>query len=114
MTALLECYEFSVSASDYKRIQNSRFNKLPIFAYCITQSHIDTFKLDIHVSQLPYSGFLNQARAGCRPARAWFLKVEPVRIVSMCVCVCVCVCACACACACACPPPRLLITSGVI
>ena len=26
---------------------------------------------------------LNQARAG----RAWFLKVEPVRIVSMCVCV---------------------------
>ena len=45
MTALLECYEFSVSASDYKRIQNSRFNKLPIYAYCIT--HIDTFKLDI-------------------------------------------------------------------
>ena len=49
MTALLECYEFSVSASDYKRIQNSRFNKLPIYAYCIT--HIDTFKLDIYVSQ---------------------------------------------------------------
>ena len=48
MTALLECYEFSVSASDYKRIQNSRFNKLPIYAYCITL--IDTFKLDIHVS----------------------------------------------------------------
>ena len=35
---------------------------------------------------------LNQARAGRRPARAWFLKVEPVRIVSMCVYVCVCVC----------------------
>ena len=34
--------------------------------------------------------FLNQARAGLRPGRAWFLKVEPVRIVSMCVCVCVC------------------------
>ena len=50
MTALLECYEFSVSASDYKRIQNLIFNKLPIYAYCIT--HIDTFKFDIHVSQL--------------------------------------------------------------
>ena len=53
MTALLEYYEFSVSASDYKRIQNSRFNKLPIYAYCIT--HIDTFKLDIHVSQLYFN-----------------------------------------------------------
>ena len=53
MTALLECYEFSVSASYYKRIQNSRFNKLPIYAYCIT--HIDTFKLDIYVSQLYFN-----------------------------------------------------------
>ena len=53
MTALLECYEFSVSVSDYKRIQNSRFNKLPIYAYCIT--HIDIFKLDIYVSQLYFS-----------------------------------------------------------
>ena len=53
MTALLECYEFSVSASHYKRIQNSRFNKLPIYAYCIT--HIDTFKLDIYVSQLYFN-----------------------------------------------------------
>ena len=53
MTALLECYEFSVSASDYKRIQNSRFNKLPIYAYCIT--YIDTFKLDIYVSQLYFN-----------------------------------------------------------
>ena len=46
---------------------------------------------------------LNQARAGLRPARAWFLKIDPVRT-SVCVCVCVCVC----------PPPRLLITSGVM
>ena len=45
--------------------------------------------------------FLNQARAGLRPARAWFLKIDPVRM-SVCVCVCVC------------PPPRLLITSGVM
>ena len=50
MTALLDCYEFSVSASHYKRIQNSRFNKLPIYAYCIT--HIE---LDIYVSQLYFN-----------------------------------------------------------
>ena len=35
--------------------------------------------------------FLNQARAGRRPARAWFLKIDPVRT-SVCVCVYVCVC----------------------
>ena len=34
--------------------------------------------------------FLNQARAGRRPARAWFLKINPVRT-SVCVFVCVCV-----------------------
>ena len=44
-------------------------------------------------------GFLKQARA-------WFLKIHPVRIVCMRVCVCVCVCVC--------PRPRLLITSGVM
>ena len=33
--------------------------------------------------------FLNQVRAGHRPARAWFLKIDPVRIVCMRVCVCV-------------------------
>ena len=42
--------------------------------------------------------------------RAWFLKIDPVRIVSMCVCVCVCVFACVCVCL----PLRLLITSGVM
>ena len=39
--------------------------------------------------------FLNQARAGHRPARAWFLKITSVRMyacVRACVCVCVCVC----------------------
>ena len=39
---------------------------------------------------------------------AWFLKVDPVRIISMCVCLCVFVCVCVS------PPPRLLITSGVM
>ena len=41
-------------------------------------------------------GFLNQARAGRRPARAWFLKIDPVRIVCMCMCVCVCLRVCVC------------------
>ena len=36
--------------------------------------------------------FLNQARAGHRPARAWFLKINSVRIVGMRAYVCVCVC----------------------
>ena len=39
--------------------------------------------------------FLNQARAGHRPARAWFLEIDPVRerlYVCLRVCVCVCVC----------------------
>ena len=36
--------------------------------------------------------FLNQARAGRRPARAWFLEIAFVRGVSMRVCVCVCGC----------------------
>ena len=35
------------------------------------------------------SVFLNQARAGLQLARAWFLKIGPVRIVCMRACVCV-------------------------
>ena len=42
------------------------------------------------------AGLSNQARAGLWLARAWFLKVDPVRIVSMCVYVCVCLCVCVC------------------
>ena len=38
-----------------------------------------------------FQNLLNQARAGRRPARAWFLKIDPVRIVGMRVRVCVCV-----------------------
>ena len=45
---------------------------------------------------------LNQARAGHRPARAWFLRIAFVREVSMRVCVCVCVCVCECECECEC------------
>ena len=60
--------------------------------------------------------FLNQVRAGHRLACTWFLKIDPVQIVSMCVrmcvfvCVCVCVCVfvcvyvCVCVCVCVCVP----------
>ena len=48
---------------------------------------IPTEKTTDHVTFI----FLNQARAGLRPARAWFLKIDPMRT-SVCVCVCVCVC----------------------
>ena len=40
--------------------------------------------------------------------RAWFIKIDSVQIVSMCVCLCVCMCVCVCS------HPRLLITSGMI
>ena len=36
--------------------------------------------------------FLNQAHAGHKPACTWFLKIDPVRIIRMCVCLGVCVC----------------------
>ena len=36
--------------------------------------------------------FLNQVRAGLQPARTWFLKIDPVRIVGMRVHVYACVC----------------------
>ena len=52
---------------------------------------------------------LNQARADRRPARACFLKIDPVWIVGMRVRVCVCVCVCVSA-----PEAIILITSGVI
>ena len=41
----------------------------------------------------------------CQPAHAWFLKIDPVRTISMCVYVCLHVCV---------STLRLLITSGVI
>ena len=50
--------------------------------------------------------FLNQARAGLWPAHAWFLDIDLVREVCVCVSVCVCVFVC--------PSPRLVITSGMI
>ena len=56
------------------------------------------------VTFILFQFLLNQAHASRRPARAWFLKIDPVQIAGMRACVCVCVCSC----------PRLLITSGMI
>ena len=50
--------------------------------------------------------FIKPGARGRRP-RAWFLEIVLVRA-SVCVCMCVCVCLSVC------PPPRPLITSGVI
>ena len=40
-----------------------------------------------------------------RPAHVWFLRIASVRVYA---------CVCVFACVCVCPPPRLLITSGVM
>ena len=80
---------------------------------------------------MDYYFILNQA---CGPVCTWFIKIDPVWIVGVCVCVCVhacvcvhvCVCVCVyvrvcvsvgayvCVCVCVCVCLRLLITSGMI
>ena len=66
----------------------------------------NVFTVHVYISFCMYAyirkcvcGFLNQARAGCRPVHAWFLKTDPVQIVGIRICVC--------ACMCMCPHPRL-------
>ena len=50
----------------------------------------DLILIDLRVN-ITGKSLLNQACAGCRMARTWFLKIDPVWIVSMCVCVFACV-----------------------
>ena len=50
-------------------------------------SHVLLFMHDQHNGHC-LACLLNQALAGHRPARAWFLEITSVRKVSMCVCVC--------------------------
>ena len=60
-----------------------------------------------HNLHINFSAFLNQAYAGHRLGHTWFLKTVSIWMfvfVFVCACVCLYVC----------PPPRLLITSGVI
>jgi len=62
-----------------------------------------TFWLELEIR---YPTFLNQARAGRRPARDWFLEIAFVRDVCVRACVRACVCACVRACVCVCPCPQ--------
>ena len=57
-----------------------------MFAY-----DIPTFITETHHLVTQVQLFLNQARAGHKPVHAWFLKIDPVRIVGMHACVRVCV-----------------------
>ena len=59
----------------------------PIAHYAATDESSAVTETD----QWECSAFFNQARAGRRPARAWFPNIDPVRT-SVCVCVFVCVC----------------------
>ena len=59
--------------------------------YALDMSKWGSYNLFIsHKACLLVLDFLNQARAGHRPACAWFPKIDPVRT-SVCVCVFVCV-----------------------
>ena len=64
--------------------------------------HSSSPRSDICLQAFTNEMLLNQARAGLRPARTWFLEITFMRT-SVCVCLCVCVC----------PPPGLLKTIHV-
>ena len=70
---------------------------------CSANNYIGSDSTNVNVTVQCKLILLNQARAGRRPARAWFLEITLMRT-SVCVCMCVSVC----------PPPRLLETSGVM
>ena len=53
--------------------------------FMYTQCCVTMVMTPIYIGEVYYVAvFLNQARSGQRPARAWFLKITSVR---MCVCV---------------------------
>ena len=65
-----------------------------IIIYCMLLMFTFIVEPFITLEQVMLFFFLNQARAGL--PRAWFLKIDPVRIVGKRVRVCMCVCACVC------------------
>ena len=83
-----------LSGKSYELLRNSGCIKLPSQSTLRDYTHnIRTtigFFAEVDKDLLKVL-FLNQARAGRRPARAWFLNIDMVRT-SVCVCVCVSVC----------------------
>ena len=70
--------------------------------YWLILSHEYLYSWTTKQKRMVLQHLLNQACAGHRWAHTWFLKFNPVRIVSMCVYVCVCVCVCMCVHVCVC------------
>ena len=76
----------------YKRANILSYAIITKSIYMCTARIVVLSKLScvLHASQYYKSfWFLNQVHGGLRPAHAWFLKIDPVRIVSMRVYVCV-------------------------
>ena len=57
------------------------------YVYGFVQHHM--IRVIVHLYDFTVIIYLNQAHAGHRPAHVWFLKIDPVRIISMRVHVCV-------------------------
>ena len=74
------------------------FNKALGWTYIFKKITVLALALTRMLTYCTITYLLNQARAGRRPARTRFLKIDPVRIVSMHMCVCVYVCVCVCVC----------------
>ena len=107
---LISCKELA-TALMYKTVNPVTFEYVSVFinVSMVTHSLLQPWCIRLLIQHhLSMFGFLNQARAGLWLAHAWFLKIDPVRIIGMRVRVCMCVCVCVC------PRPKLLITSGVI
>ena len=65
-------------------------------AMCVCMNILFTFVPLYTIASMPVvvmfaPRFLNQARPGHRPARAWFLEITFIPPKYVCVCVCVCV-----------------------
>ena len=92
----------AIEKEDVIKILNCNFINNKAFTYTLrpyTKTSVLNVSAEIYISGCLFQNdllpFLNQARAGRRPARAWFIEITSVRMYA-CVYVCVCVC----------PPPR--------
>ena len=74
----IEWDDFDLTAQEFHDALQVRCKKSLLFSPLIIMA-VGSF----------FGSFLNQARTGLYPARAWFLKIDPVRIVCVHACVCV-------------------------